>query len=100
MWQKGGSSGLMTFTDAKQYAHRINSEKFAGFNDWRLPTVEEAMSLMEPQAYDGPHINPKFQRGINSYGRQIALLIIEYGCSISTMEYSVQRRIASTHGFG
>jgi len=65
MWQKGGSSDPMTFARAKQYVHRINAEKFAGFNDWRLPTVEEAMSLMEPQAYNGFHIDPEFERGIN-----------------------------------
>ncbi|MBL7075499.1 DUF1566 domain-containing protein [candidate division KSB1 bacterium] len=65
MWEKGGSSDRMTFADAEQYVHRINAEKFAGFNDWRLPTVEEAMSLMEPQAYDRFHIDPEFERGIN-----------------------------------
>lgn len=65
MWQKGGSSGPMTFADAERYVHRINGEKFAGFNDWRLPTVEEALSLIEPQAYDRFHIDPEFERGIN-----------------------------------
>ena len=64
-WQKGGSSDPMTFEDAEEYVHRINTEKFAGFNDWRLPTVEEAMSLMESQAYDRFHIDPEFERGIN-----------------------------------
>ena len=66
MWQKGGSSSQMTYENTKQYVHRINAEKFAGFNDWRLPTVEEAMSLMEAQASDHIHIDPKFDRGINS----------------------------------
>jgi hypothetical protein len=65
MWQKGGSSSPMTFEDAEQYVHRINGDKFAGFNDWRLPTVEEAISLLEPQAYDRFHIDPEFEREIN-----------------------------------
>lgn len=63
MWQKGGSSSGMTFEDAKQYVHRVNTEKFAGFNDWRLPTVEEAMSLMEAQTYDRFYIDAEFERG-------------------------------------
>ena len=65
MWQRGGSSGLMKFADAEQYVHRMNAEKFAGFNDWRLPTVEEAMSLMEPQSYEDSHIDPVFERAIS-----------------------------------
>ena len=63
MWQKSGSSNPMKFTDAEQYVGRLNAEKFAGYNDWHLPTVEEAMSLMEPQAYDSLHIDPEFERG-------------------------------------
>ncbi|HID69724.1 MAG TPA: DUF1566 domain-containing protein [Desulfobacterales bacterium] len=27
---------------------QLNKDGFAGFHDWRMPTVEEAMSLMEP----------------------------------------------------
>lgn len=65
MWQKGGSSDRMTFADAEQYVHSINAEEFAGFKDWRLPTLEEAMSLMEPEAYDHFYIDPEFERGIN-----------------------------------
>ena len=65
MWQKGGSSSEMTFENTEQYINRINTEKFAGFNDWRLPTVEEAMSLMEPQANDHFYINPEFEPGIS-----------------------------------
>ncbi|MBN1155833.1 TIR domain-containing protein [candidate division KSB1 bacterium] len=49
MWQQGGSAmGLMEY-EAKKYIGELNSNKFAGFDDWRLPTLEEAMSLMEPK---------------------------------------------------
>jgi hypothetical protein len=47
VWQKGGSSGAMTWTDAKAYVIQLNTERFAGYADWRLPTVEELASLME-----------------------------------------------------
>ncbi|RLD35327.1 MAG: hypothetical protein DRI73_02705 [Bacteroidetes bacterium] len=65
MWQRGGSSGLMKFADAEQYVHSLNAEKFAGFDDWHLPTVEEAMSLMEPQSYDNYYVDPGFDRSIS-----------------------------------
>lgn len=64
MWQKGGSS-LMTLDKAEDYIGRLNAERYAGFSDWRLPTLEEAMSLLEPEAYDEIHIDPVFQRGVN-----------------------------------
>jgi len=64
MWQKAGSN-TMNLADATNYINRLNAEKFAGFSDWRLPTLEEAMSLMEPQAHDEFHIDPVFQRGVN-----------------------------------
>lgn len=65
MWQKGGSILPMVYADAWQYVNRLNEDNFAGFNDWRLPTAEEAMSLMEPLAPGGVHINEAFQRGVN-----------------------------------
>lgn len=64
MWQKGGGS-RMTFDKAEQYIREMNTSRFAGFSDWRLPTAEEAMSLMEQEAHDDFHIDPAFERGIN-----------------------------------
>lgn len=64
MWLKGGFDA-MDLTDAASNINRLNAEIFAGFNDWRLPTLEEAMTLMEPQAHDNFHIDPVFQKGVN-----------------------------------
>ena len=55
----------MNFSDADQYNNRLNAEKFAGFNNWRLPTLEEAMLLMEAEMSDRVHIDEVFERGIN-----------------------------------
>jgi hypothetical protein len=46
-WQKGGSGrDLIRGSAAAGYSGELNRQKFAGFTDWRLPTLEEAMSLM------------------------------------------------------
>ena len=45
-WQGGGKFPKMGWLDAKNY---VSSLSYAGFDDWRLPTLKEAMSLMEPE---------------------------------------------------
>ncbi|HHT9137109.1 MAG TPA: Lcl C-terminal domain-containing protein [Candidatus Wunengus sp. YC60] len=61
MWQQAGSQHDMNYRDAKNYISALNKDRFAGYNDWRLPTLEEAISLMEPAKKDGDlHIDPVF----------------------------------------
>ena len=49
MWQQGGSSEPMKFEEVQNWIADLNRKRYAGYNDWRLPTLEEAMSLMEPK---------------------------------------------------
>lgn len=53
MWQQAGSAKDISCDKAKKYVAGLNSDQFAGFSDWRLPTLEEAMSLMEPTEKSG-----------------------------------------------
>lgn len=46
MWQQAGSDRF-NYEKAEAYIKRLNRDEFAGFSNWRLPTLEEAMSLME-----------------------------------------------------
>ena len=63
MWQQSGSVKEISYSDAKKYVARLNSDKFAGYNDWRMPTLEEAMSLMEPtEKGGGMYIDPVFDK--------------------------------------
>ncbi|MBN1352831.1 DUF1566 domain-containing protein [candidate division KSB1 bacterium] len=52
-WQQGGSSNYMGYENAKKEIENLKQNGYAGYNDWRLPTLEEAMSLMEPEKKHG-----------------------------------------------
>lgn len=63
MWQRGGSQERLNFAEGQGYIELLNREKFAGYTDWRLPTLEEAMSLMEPKKNEhGLYIDPVFDK--------------------------------------
>lgn len=53
MWQRAGSRNVMKYGGINSYIDSINSNEFAGFIDWRLPTLEEALSLMESERKNG-----------------------------------------------
>ncbi|MFQ5771039.1 MAG: DUF1566 domain-containing protein [bacterium] len=63
MWMKGGSSEWMVYDEALFYTKKLNICRFAGYDDWRLPTLEEAMSLMDAQrSYTGFFMDPAFSK--------------------------------------
>lgn len=62
VWQQGGSEQPIESYKAEVYVAKLNQINFGGYSDWRLPTLEEAMTLMEP--YLNPqelHIDPIFK---------------------------------------
>jgi len=62
MWEKGGSSSQPYYGKAKKYVERLNRESFAGYNNWRIPTLEELWSLLEPGVNErGQHISSVFE---------------------------------------
>ncbi|MEZ4744597.1 MAG: caspase family protein [Calditrichia bacterium] len=63
MWQQGGYSGEfgLSLAAARQYIKDLNSQNYAGYSDWRLPTVSEALTLFEPDKNSsGLHIHSYF----------------------------------------
>ena len=62
MWQQSGSENYIILKDANKYIQELNRNKFVGYSDWRLPTLEEAMSLMEPKKSGVLYIDAIFDR--------------------------------------
>ena len=61
MWQQSGTKDKVTYEDAKAYVAALNRNQFAGYSDWRLPTLEEAYSLVEPQKSSNElYVDPVF----------------------------------------
>lgn len=61
MWQQSGSSKEFLFEDTGKWIIEINKMKLAGSDDWRLPTLEEAMSLMKSKkTNNNKYIDPIF----------------------------------------
>lgn len=64
MWQRGGLD-LCSIRKMNREIEALNTKGFAGYHDWRMPSLEEAMSLMEPLPNTkGIHLHPCFSKEI------------------------------------
>jgi DNA-binding winged helix-turn-helix (wHTH) protein len=73
MWEKGAFefSRFSSHPTREERIAELNTRKFAGFDDWRLPTLEEAMSLVttyeealatKRAGKETIHLHPVFER--------------------------------------
>ena len=48
-----------TIEEAYEYAKELNDEKFGGFEDWRVPTLDELKTIcsIEPYEYKGDYVS-------------------------------------------
>ncbi|GAK53130.1 serine/threonine protein kinase [Candidatus Moduliflexus flocculans] len=58
MWQKSGSPNTMAYQEVQAYIDKLNRDRFGSYNDWRLPTIPELMSLLEPTKANDVYIDP------------------------------------------
>ncbi|MDZ7641784.1 MAG: DUF1566 domain-containing protein [Desulfurivibrio sp.] len=62
MWQRSGCD-ITNHRQVAAYIRGLNEQRFAGYTDWRLPTMEEALALMVPRQNDkGLFLHPCFSR--------------------------------------
>ena len=55
-----GSITCMSWNDVQEWMVSLNNNGFAGYHDWRLPTVEEAALLLESSKKNDLYIDPIF----------------------------------------
>lgn len=62
MWQKGGLD-ITSIRSMQKKIKELNERGYCGFHDWRMPTLEEAMSLMEKFVnHKGDHLQLCFSK--------------------------------------
>ena len=62
MWQQDEESTRFDWREVEAFIVKMNENKFAGYNYWRLPTTEELSSLITPEKHGDYFIDPMFHK--------------------------------------
>lgn len=64
MWSLAQAS-LVPYSGSTSLIRYLKKRRYGGYNDWRLPTLEEALSLLKPPTTDGFCEDPIFLRRLD-----------------------------------
>lgn len=63
LWHQSGSEECISWDKSKEWIRNLNNVGYAGYSNWRLPTMEEAASLLESSEMNGDlHIDQVFDK--------------------------------------
>jgi serine/threonine-protein kinase len=51
-WQRQGSGFTLDWQQAKDYVESLNASGWQGRSSWRLPTIEELLTILSPPLHD------------------------------------------------
>ncbi|MCG8615020.1 MAG: DUF1566 domain-containing protein [Desulfobacterales bacterium] len=60
VWQQGGSRYPMSWSEAKRYVRELFGKGIGGYTGWRLPTMNELLSLLTPHSRESFCLEPVF----------------------------------------
>ncbi len=60
VWQQSGSHHPMSWHQAQSYIHMLCESRFGGYQNWRIPTINEILSLLNPLSDDNFCMEPVF----------------------------------------
>jgi hypothetical protein len=106
LWDQSGSGRIVQGgrSGAEGYVQDLNATRAGGAGDWRLPTLEEAFSLMAAEAHGDLHIDPMFARGApfiwtaddDPDGRGWVVYYVDGGASAERLEFNAYVRAVRT----
>ncbi len=66
LWQSKGSGFTLDWKQAGEYVDYLNRQRWRGRQDWRLPTMEELTTILQPPTVDRDFcLNSSFSRNIH-----------------------------------
>ena len=86
IWHRYGSPHYMNYQSALEWINVLNRNRYAGYSNWRLPTLEEAASLLESKKNQVElYMNPVFSSKARSIwtcdhlGNEYWIVYFEHG---------------------
>ncbi len=64
--QESNIDKTYTWEEARAYARKLNKEEYAGFDNWRLPTLDELKTLLTKEPNNGFYIKAPLSDNLSS----------------------------------